>query len=123
MHLIRDVLDKQLVDRNEDRLGRVDSIVLELHDGEPPRVVQLDLGFVPLVHRISKRLERVAEFLHKRLGVRRSARYGIPWESVMEVTMHHIRVDVIARDTPAYDWERWLGRHVVEPLGGGDSSE
>jgi hypothetical protein len=119
MDLIREVLDKQLVDRNEDRLGRVDSIVAELREDAPPRVVQFELGFVPLSRRISVRLERLAAALHKRFAVRRSARYGIPWSQVTDVTMHHIQVDVIADETVAYDWERWLRRHFVKRLGGG----
>ena len=125
MDLVREILDKQLVDRNEERLGRVDSVVIELRADAPPRVVHFELGFVPLARRVSLRLERLAMALHKRLAVRRSARYGIPWSSVTDVTMHHIQVDVIAEETVAYDWERWLRRHFAKPLGGGtgESSE
>ena len=121
MDLIREILDKQLVDRNEDRLGRVDSIVAELRPDAPPRVVHFELGFVPLAHRINLRLERLAMALHKRFGVRRSARYGVQWSSVTDVTLHHIQVDVIADETVAYDWERWLRRHFAKRLGGGSS--
>jgi hypothetical protein len=121
MHLIRDILDKQLVDRNEDRLGRVDSILVELRNAAPPRVTEFELGFVPLARRLSVRLERLATALHKRFAVRRSARYGIPWSLVTDVTIHHIQVDVIAEDTVAYDWEHWLRRNFAERLGGGSS--
>ena len=119
MDLIRDILDKQLVDRNEGRLGRVDSIVAELREGAPPRVVQFELGFVPLARRVSLRIESLAMALHKRFGVRRSARYGIPWSSVTDVTIHHIQVDVIADETVAHDWEHWLRRNFAKRLGGG----
>jgi len=121
MDLIREILDKQLVDRNEDRLGRVDGIAVELRQGAPPRVIQFELGFVPLAHRLSLRLERLAIALHKRFAVRRSARYGIPWSLVTDVTNHHIQVDVIADETVAYDWERWLRRNFARRLGGGSS--
>ena len=125
MDLIREILDKQLVDRNEDRLGRVDGIVAELRAGAPPRIVQFELGFVPLARRVSLRLERLAMALHMRFAVRRSARYGIPWSLVTDVTSHHIQVDLTADETVAYDWERWLRRHFVRRLGGGsgESSE
>ena len=118
MHLFREVLDKQIVDREECRLGRVDGIVVELRDGAAPRLVRLELGMVPLARRISLRLERFAESMHNRLGVRRSARYGLPWEKVLDVNVHRVRVDVDAEDTPAYDWERWLRTHVVEKIPG-----
>ena len=121
MHVGRDLLDRQLVDRDDNRLGRVDGIVAELRDGAPPRVVQFELGAVPLMRRISLRLERLAEALHRRFGVRRSARYGIPWSLVLRVETRCITVDVEAETTVAYDWENWLRRHVVTKLGGGDA--
>lgn len=123
MELARDILDQQILDRDDKRLGRVDGIVAELREGQPPRVLLLEVGFVPLARRISLGFERFAEAMHKRLDVRRSARYGIPWSTVIEVKMHFIKVDLEAEKTVAYDWERWLRRHVVKYLGGGDGEE
>jgi hypothetical protein len=121
MHLFRDLLDKQLVDRDEGELGRVDGIVVELHDGQPPRLVRFELGFVPLARRIGPRLERVAEWIHGRLHVRRSARYGVSWDQVLDVNIHTVKVDVTADETPAYDWERWLRQRVVTKIPGASS--
>ena len=118
MRLFHEIVDKQIVDRDEREVGWVDGIVLELRDGAAPRVVRLELGFVPLARRISLRLERIAELVHDRLHVRRSARFGLPWEKVLDVNAHHVKVDVLAEETPAYDWERWLRRHVVEKIPG-----
>jgi hypothetical protein len=123
VQVFREILDKQVVDRDECELGRVDGIVVELRADGPPRLARLELGFVPLARRISGRLERVAESMHKRLGIRRSARYGVPWDTVLTVNVHHVKVDVSAEDTPAYDWERWLRTHVVEKIPGGSSDE
>ena len=108
MHVIREVLDMQIVDRDEERVGRVDGIVAELREGEPPVIVALELGFVTIARRIHRRLESVAEALHKRWGVRRSARYHIPWSDVTEINLHHVRIDACAEETVAFDWERWL---------------
>ena len=123
MRLFHEILDKQVVDRDEREVGRVDGIVLELRDGAPPRVVRLELGFVPLARRISLRLQRMAESVHDRLHVRRSARFGLPWEKVLDVNVHHVKVDVQAEETPAYDWERWLRKHVVEKIPGASTDE
>ena len=123
MQVFREILDKQVVDRDECELGRVDGIVVELRADGPPRLARFELGFVPLARRISGRLERVAESMHKRLGIRRSARYGVPWDTVLAVNVHHVKVDVSAEDTPAYDWERWLRTHVVEKIPGASSDE
>jgi hypothetical protein len=123
MHVFREILDKQVVDRDEHELGRVDGIVVEVRDGAPPRVVRLELGFVTLARRISRRLERIAESLHKRMGVRRSARYELPWEWVTDWNVHHVKVNVTADETPAYDWERWLRTHIVEKIPGASTEE
>ena len=123
MHVVRDLLDQQLMDRDECELGRVDGIVAELRDGVPPRIIELQVGFVPLARRISRRFERIAESVHKWLGVRRSARYGIPWSSVLETSSRCVKVDVRAEETVAYDWERWLRRHIVEKIPGSSSDE
>jgi hypothetical protein len=123
MHVIRDVLDKQLVDRDGIEIGRVDGIVVEVRPGERPRVVELEVGFVPLARRLSRRFERIAESLHERFGVRRHARYGIPWSSVLEVKKECLRADVCAEESVAYDWELWLRQHVVLKLPGASSEE
>ena len=42
--LVRDLLDKQLVDRRHEPMGRVDGVVLTFADGEQPRVTSLESG-------------------------------------------------------------------------------
>jgi len=119
LHVIRDLLDKQIHDAEGHKLGRVDGIVVEVPTEGPPRVRQLEIGFVPLARRLSRRLEGFAMRMHKRLGVRRSAHFGIPWDKVTDVDIHAVCVDLIADETPAFDWERWLRRNVMSRLPGG----
>jgi hypothetical protein len=119
MDLVREVLDKQLVDREGEQLGRADGVILELRDGAPPRVEALELGFAVLAHRIHPRLEKWLNALRERWSVRKTARYLIPWEKVQELHHKNIQIDVRADDTPAYDWERWLRNHIVRRLPGG----
>jgi sporulation protein YlmC with PRC-barrel domain len=57
MDLIRDVLDKQIVDRTGDRLGKVDGLVLTLTDGGRPRVTAIEVGPTILARR-SRRVSR-----------------------------------------------------------------
>jgi sporulation protein YlmC with PRC-barrel domain len=116
--LARDVLDKQVVDREGIKMGRVDGLVLEVRDGEPPRVEAVDMGFVVLARRIHPRVERWLERLRRALSVRRTARYRVPWSQVIEVNQHHVKLDVEAQATPAFDWERWLRNHVVAKVPG-----
>jgi hypothetical protein len=123
MHVIRDLLDKQIVDRDEEQLGRVDGLIAEIPANGPPRITQLEIGFVPLARRIHRRFEGFAESWHKRFGVRRSARYHIEWSQILDVNVHHVKVDVCVADTTAFDWERWLRKHVVEKIPGSSSEE
>jgi hypothetical protein len=123
MHIMRDLLDEQLLDRDENELGRVDGIVVELRPNAPPRVVELQLGFVTLARRFGKRAESWIEALHRRTSVRRSARYSIPWSAVAEVHMHHLKVDVAGEETPALDWERWLRKNVIGRIPGSGKDE
>jgi hypothetical protein len=123
MHVIRELLDAQLVDRDEERLGRVDGIIAESDGDGPLRITQLELGFVTIAARFYEHMGRLAERIHKRWSVRRSARYHIPWSAVIEVTKHHAKVDLCVEDTVAFDWERWLRNHVIGKIPGASSEE
>ena len=37
MHIVRDLLDKELIDVNWQHMGRIDGLGMELRDGEQPR--------------------------------------------------------------------------------------
>jgi hypothetical protein len=123
MHIMRDLLDTQLVDKDDEYLGRVDGIVAEIREGEPPRVLQFELGFVTIARRIHPRLEPLAEAMHRRWSVRRSARFHVPWSGVIDVDVHRVRVDVRGEETPALDWERWLRRHIIGRIPGSSDDE
>jgi sporulation protein YlmC with PRC-barrel domain len=117
LDLARDVLDMQLVDRDGTKMGRVDSLILELRGDQPPRVAAIEMGFVVLGRRIGPRVERWVEKL-RRFSVRKTARQRVAWEKVIEVKTYQIEIDVTARETPAFDWERWFRDHIVAKVEG-----
>jgi hypothetical protein len=117
LDLARGVLDMQVVDWDEIKMGRVDGIVLELRGDQPPRVRELEMGFVVLARRIHPRVESWLAGL-RRFSVRKTARQRVPWAKVMEVKADCIQLDVKADETPAFDWERWLRDHIVAKLFG-----
>jgi len=121
VQLVREVLDQQLVDACDRKMGRADGVVLELRDGAPPRVDHFEVGFVVLAERIHPRLEKWVEALHKRFGVRPNARWNVPFEKMKEMDEHKITLDFEdAMTTPALAWEKWLRDHIVAHLPGGD---
>jgi len=99
-------------------MGRVDGLLLELREGEPPRVKALEMGLVTLAARVGPRSERVVTALRRRFSVRRTARFQVPWERVLDVDRDHVQVDVDQEETPAFDWERWLRFHFARKVPG-----
>jgi len=121
VEVMRDLLDKQLVDADETKMGRVDGIVLEIDGDKQPRIDHLELGFIVLARRLGPRAEKWFEAIRKRWSVRKSARQIVPWSKVLDVTAHEIKIDVKAMDTPAFDWERWMRDRVIDKIpGSGD---
>jgi sporulation protein YlmC with PRC-barrel domain len=112
LDLTRDLLDKQVVDQDGAKMGRVDSLILELRGDRPPRVEAIEMGFTVLARRMGPRVERWVERL-RRWSVRKTAVQRVAWTKVLEVEPHHVKLDVKALDTPAFDWERWLRDHFV----------
>jgi sporulation protein YlmC with PRC-barrel domain len=65
VHLVRDLLDQEITDRNGREMGRVDRVVLELRPGSRPRVVAIDVGAPVLAERLNRAFGRwVAGMLH-----------------------------------------------------------
>jgi sporulation protein YlmC with PRC-barrel domain len=116
MDLIRDCLDKQLVDRNGLKMGKVDGIVMELADGSQPRVRYLEVGAATQARRLHPRLGRWAAQLARRWG-RIGDPYRIPWSKVV-VSGIDVTVGVEAEQTPALRWELWLREKIIGRIPG-----
>jgi len=117
MNLTRDILDQQVVDRAGQRLGKVDGVILELRDGEPPRIAAIEVGPVTLARRIHPRLAAWVEWWLPRFGPRSVGTLRIPWSKVRAIGVD-IRVDLVAEGTAARAWEEWLRDHVVRRIPG-----
>jgi sporulation protein YlmC with PRC-barrel domain len=116
LDLVRDVLDKQLLGNDEERMGKVDGIVLSLREGQPPRVTFLETGPQVLARRVSRWLGERIEQLESRWGIRQ-APMRIPWEKV-RTTGKDVEVEVDAKKSNAFAWERWLRDNVVLKMPG-----
>jgi hypothetical protein len=106
-----EILDQQLLDRDQRRMGMVDGLVLELAEGRPPRVTWILVGGVTLGRRLSAPISRLVVGLACRWGGQRGKPWRIPWSAVREVGVD-ITVDLDARGTPALYWEELLRRFV-----------
>jgi len=125
--LVREVLDNELVARKDRKaVGMADGVVLELRDGQPPRVVGIECGFPVLARRIHPRIEKWVRAIGRRWGVWRGRTHRIPWSRVRAVGIE-IELDVDAKTSPNTAWERWLVRHWIRHIpgnhGGGGSAK
>ena len=121
IHLVRDVLDKQLLDTKHAPMGKVDGIVLELRadgaDAQPPVVAAIENGLPVLARRIHPRLGRWIAAIGWRIGVRRGRIFRFPVSKVRAVA-REVQTSLVAEGTPALEWERVLRRRVIAKIPG-----
>lgn len=122
MNLVRDVLDKKLIDREECNMGRVSGLLMHVGETAQPRITHILIGGPTLWSRLHPTFGRMAGALSKVWGPRRKGAVTIPWSRV-ETVGREIKLDVEAKETGALDWEIWLARHVIERIPGGGSEE
>ena len=117
IHLIRDVLDNQLVDREKRPMGKADGVVLVLRNDKPPRLAYIEVGMSTVAHRLSTRLGRFVERMGRRWGVRHGKPLRLPWAKVRHVGID-VDLDVDVDETPVMDWEKWLNEHIIGRIPG-----
>ena len=116
LDLVRDLLDKKVVDRNGRELGRVDGLVIEIV-GADARVASLEIGAAVLFRRVRPFLGRCAAGVERALGIDAGRPIRVPFSAVIDVS-DHVRVDLVARETAAPALEHRL-RNVFSSIPGG----
>jgi hypothetical protein len=104
LDLIRDVLDNQLVDRFQRRMGKVDGIVIEIRDGRPPLLKFVEVGLATKARRLHPKLYQWVR--------RRSKPYRIPWTKVRDIGVD-MEMDVDADETPLLDFEKRIRKFLT----------
>jgi hypothetical protein len=122
MDLVRDVLDRKILDREDCDMGRVDGLVMQLGPHSRPRVTHILIGGTVPWMRLHPALARLATNLGRKWGPRRADPVRIPWSRVITAG-RDIKLDVKARDTGAIDWEIWIARHIIKRIPGGGQEE
>jgi hypothetical protein len=111
MDLVHDLLDKHVVDRNGREMGRVDTLVLTLRDGEQPRVVALEIGPAVVAHRLGETLGRWAAALEHAFGVDAGRPLRVRISQILGIH-EHVKLDLAFGETPAATVEQRLRRWV-----------
>jgi hypothetical protein len=113
--LVRDILDNQILDAKEKNAGKVDGIVLELRDGEAPRVRYVEVGPVTLARRLNRRFGGWVARRDARLGEGRGKPIRVPISRIV-LDSPSLRLDIEADSTPIMAFERWLRRTIVSRI-------
>lgn len=118
MHLIRDVLDKQVVDRAKVKIGKVDGLVAETRRGHPPRIVAIEIGSIALGRRLGRLPGSWMAQLATKVGGKHHAKpHRVPWAKVRDIGLD-IQVDIDVRKTAIFDWQDWVRDHIVGRIPG-----
>jgi sporulation protein YlmC with PRC-barrel domain len=118
MELIRDLLDKQVVDRRQTKIGKVDGIVMQLRPGRQPRIVFVEIGAMSLARRLGPRMQRLLVRLSQRLGGEKALKpHRIAWRKVRDVGVD-VDVDIDVRDTKIFAWQDWLRDKIIRHIPG-----
>ena len=115
--LVRDVLDKQIVDPEEQKIGKVDGIVLALRANRPPRVIAMEVSQAAAWRRLHHRLGDLGDWLRSKFDPGQ-ARPRILFEHFVSGGID-VRVDIACGRTRARAWEDWLEEHVIAKIPGG----
>ena len=118
MDLLRDILDKQVVDRRHVKVGKVDGLVAELRPHAPPRIIAIELGAITLARRLGSRPGRWTAWLAARLaGKRCVVPHQIAWKNVRNIGVD-LEVDIDVHQTAIFEWQDWLRDRVIGRIPG-----
>ena len=122
MNLVRDVMDKKLVDRENRDMGRVDGLVMHVGSSSQPRITNILVGGTTPWMRLSPVLARASARLARLWGPKSAEPVRIPWSRVRAVDKD-IKLDVLALETGAIDWDIWIARYIIKRIPGSGVEE
>lgn len=122
LDLRHDVQDAQLVDRHREHIGRCDTLMLELREGQPPRVAAVLIGGPARSERIGRWMTALRRLLpgHMRGAERGVSR--IPFSAVQSIGTT-IQLNVQRDDLSSEHLEQWLARNVICRIPGANDKQ
>jgi hypothetical protein len=115
--IMRVLLDKQLVDREGEPLGRVDGIVMAYSADAPPRITYFELGAQTLARRLPRPFQGAVAWLGHRLSPRASSPYRLEVSRIIQLG-RMIKIDIDGTRSAARETERWVRDHIIARIPG-----
>lgn len=116
--LVRDVLDKQILDPDGCKVGKVDGILLQLRGNRPPRVVAMEVSQSTAWRRVHRRLGDFADWLRARFEPGQDQPPRILFDHFVRGGID-VHIDVPWKKTRARVWEDWLEERIIARIPGG----
>jgi len=110
--VVRDVLDKSVIDRNGREMGRVDAIVVEHHRNQPLRLAAIVIGPAALGDRLHPGLGGLVRRVEKWLGVDQNRPARIDFADIAS-TDGKVRLRLSISDTAVAALEQRLRAWVL----------
>jgi hypothetical protein len=120
--LVRDVLDKQIFDINDEKVGKVDGIVLLPRQGRAPRLLAIESDMPAVWRRVWSRLGDWVERFQQWIAPDLAAPTRIMFEHVVQTGID-VHVDIDAHKTNAFAWETALKKMIEKVPGGSGHGE
>jgi hypothetical protein len=117
MDLVGECLDKLVVDAHGKKAGRVDGIVLELHEGKPPRVAFIEMGPSVQARRLPRWLAACARWAIRKASGGDDASIRVRFERI-KLQRNEIVAPIEAKDTPGGVLETWVRSHIIGRIPG-----
>jgi hypothetical protein len=113
LDLFQEVLDKQLTDRNGEKVGKADGVVAAASG----RLEAIEAGFPTLARRLNGRWARAIERVSGRWKAPLLRSCRVAFREILDIGLE-VKLDVDAKKTPLRAGERWLAERVVGRIPG-----
>jgi hypothetical protein len=115
--LVRDCLDKRVVDCNGRKMGRVDGIVIDMPSFGRPRVVYIEIGPTTLARRLPRSLcHWFGSFIHTLTGSRATC-VSVAWSKI-SIARNEVVADLDSNQTDALLFEHWVRDRIIRRIPG-----
>ncbi len=120
MDLVREVLDKRIMDCDDNIIGRVDGLIITLSEKGQPRITELSVGGPALFARLGHWAVPLARFFAGLWGPKRRSAVRIPWSDIDHFG-RDVKLTISADVAGTMAWENWIDRHIIRTIPGSGS--
>src|SRR4051812_23393762 len=104
IHLVRDCLDKQVIDSARRKIGRVDGIVIDPTGPGRPRLIEIEIGASTLARRLPWPFSNWFSKIIRRLSGSPELVATVPWKKI-EISRNDVNAAIDGDKTAARQLE------------------